>query len=240
MCVVDPDKATIPNAAGDAGPAPAIETNIEASLKESRRVGIFVGAFALAATVAGTVVAGMFSPNLPPTLIVTNAAVVILAPLLLFATFALRDRTDKSPLHAIFVNIMALVLGGLAGGALAAFWVPFGETDKGVYGQIGAAVAAFVSGYALSKVGPIFVQKLDTRDGVFLTQLALGAACFILCAVAIVTHRVEWLATSMQKAPAAEDSALREREKADVAALRAAYAASAAVLAVARAASAPP
>ena len=196
-----------------------------------------VATFAVLTFIAGTVGLVLLTSRagMAPTLIVTNASAILVGPLLVFTAFALRSRAAPSALSATFANVLALTLGGLAGGALASFWVPYGDTDKGIYSQIGAAVTAFLSGYALSKFGPVVADRVERQDKTFLTQALLALAAFILSALAIVTHRVEWLADDLKRPDSAADNAQKEREKADVAALRAAYAASAATVVIERA-----
>jgi drug/metabolite transporter (DMT)-like permease len=127
------------------------------------------------------------------TVVATNVVAAMLSVVLVaLAYFAEAMPTS----HGVGINGLILVLGALVGWALAVSWVPFDDTEKTVYASIGAAVTAFVTGYAVSKfdrlleatVYPAGVPSLPA-----LVKVGLFIAALLLTAIVIVTNRVDWL-----------------------------------------------
>ena len=137
------------------------------------------------------------------TVIVTNLMALAVAPFIV-AVACLLGRPGVSSARAISENLLAVILGLLAGWALAIFWVPYGTADTKVYGQIGGAVAVFVSGYAISKIDKVLDKKLfpaQEPDTQVLTKVLLAVASLTLTALTVVTNRVSWLEKDMEDKP---------------------------------------
>ena len=77
--------------------------------------------------------------------------------------FLLVEKDTKSG-QSRAANCLILFLGFLVGWALALFWVPFDDTEKTVFAQVGATVSAFVAGYGISKFDKLLESTLY-QDG---------------------------------------------------------------------------
>lgn len=139
---------------------------------------------------------------------VTNAAALLLFPMLIALAFRLMPAgTNSKPVSEGSMqerasNLLVVLMGGLVGWGLALFWVPFDETEKSVYTQVGATVSAFVAGYALSKFDKVLEATLfQDRRPVRITVIRIGLffSSLGLAAVVIITNRVTWLSEDNHK-----------------------------------------
>lgn len=144
---------------------------------------------------------------------VTNVTAIFLLLVLAGLTWFTQQ---KPSLYETGINALILVIGFLVGWALAVFWVPLDEVEKVVNASIGAAVTAFVSGYAVSKFDRLLEAAIYPDGKADLTiiagigpQVGLFLAALLLAVIAIVMNRVDWLSNERkleqeQKAKEAE------------------------------------
>ena len=82
------------------------------------------------------------------------------------------------------------------------FWIPYNNTEKAAFAQVGATVSAFVSGYAISKFDKLLDAMLfDGGKPVRVTaiRVALFITAMLLAAVVLVTNRVDWVSTEADR-----------------------------------------
>lgn len=133
----------------------------------------------------------------PVALVVTNSVGLVLLPLFAFLVHAGRHPKSAPWEEGIVSNLLAVLLGCIAGCVLAVFWVPFDNVDSKVYGQIGATVALIFSGFFVAKIDKLtrFVVGTDTDPPEWhvLRSALLGLAAMVLTAFVVIVNRVVYL-----------------------------------------------
>ena len=90
-------------------------------------------------------------------------------------------------------NLLICILGALAGWAVGMFFSPFDEVDVARFKYIGKSVAAFVSGYLVSKIdAPLaeFFKNLPSNWTPGLgVRFGLFASSFLLAALVVFVTR---------------------------------------------------
>lgn len=135
------------------------------------------------------------------TVVVTNLLGLTVSIFLIALAMALAEKTSQST-YPKAANCLVLVLGFLVGWGLALFWVPFDDTEKTVFAQVGATVSAFVAGYGISKFDKLLEASLYDNGkpvGVTVTRVALFVGAVLLSAVVVITNRVDWLSTENER-----------------------------------------
>ena len=135
------------------------------------------------------------------TVVVTNWLGILLSVGLVMLALLLAQK-DVQSVYPKAANSLVLVLGFLVGWGLALFWVPFDDTEKTVFAQIGATVSAFVAGYGISKFDKLLESSLyengkPVSGTVIRVALFIGAA--MLSAVVVITNRVDWLSKEHER-----------------------------------------
>lgn len=135
------------------------------------------------------------------TVAVTNWLGILLSVGLVMLALLLAQKDVQSG-YPKAANSLVLVLGLLVGWGLALFWVPFDDTEKTVFAQIGATVSAFVAGYGISKFDKLLESSLyengkPVSGTVIRVALFIGAA--MLSAVVVITNRVDWLSKEHER-----------------------------------------
>lgn len=135
------------------------------------------------------------------TVVVTNVLGIMFGGCLLALALWLAEKNTQSE-YTRAANCLVLVLGTLIGWGLALFWVPFDDTEKSVFAQVGATVSAFVAGYGISKFDKLLESSLYENGkpvGVTVTRVALFVGAAMLSAVVVITNRVDWLSTENER-----------------------------------------
>jgi 4-amino-4-deoxy-L-arabinose transferase-like glycosyltransferase len=91
------------------------------------------------------------------------------------------------------VNLLIALLGTLAGWAIGMFFSPFDEKDAKRFEFLGKSVAAFLSGYALSKLDPLIFAQIERAtkkpEEIAWPQVGIAIAGFLLGAVVVFVNR---------------------------------------------------
>ena len=91
-------------------------------------------------------------------------------------------------------NFLLCILGAVLGWALGMFFSPFDKADAERFSFVGQFVAAFVSGYVLSKIDPVLTKKvtamIEKPQDVPWPRIALFVISFLLSAVVVFVWRV--------------------------------------------------
>jgi hypothetical protein len=173
------------------------------------------------------------------TVVVTNVLGILFVIGLVVLALLLVDK-DSPRGYPRAANCLVLLLGLFVGWSLALFWVPFDDTEKSVFAQVGATVSAFVAGYGISKFDKLLESTLYENGKpvrATVTRVALFVGAVILAAVVVVTNRVDWLSTENERLRADPvESQKRAQAASEAASVAAARAAAASAVAAARAA----
>lgn len=104
-------------------------------------------------------------------------------------------------------NLLALIMGLLFGCFIATIAVPYNTFERNLYGGIGTAVGAFISGYVVSKVDGVWNLLLYQDDEKkSLNWAFLKFVAFVLMGTAmssslILANRTEWISMAIQCNP---------------------------------------
>lgn len=147
-----------------------------------------------------SIFSSLFAPH--RTVTITNVIVIPLSIILVYLAVKLAASEEKEKPVAAAINCLMVFLGGMVGWALAMFWIPYDDTEKSAFAQVGATVSAFVSGYAISKFDKLLEATLfDGAKPVRATiiRIALFISAVLLAAVVLVTNRVDWVSTEADR-----------------------------------------
>ena len=121
-----------------------------------------------------------------------------------------------------YINALVCILGALSGWAVGMFFSPFDQVDLDRFRYVGKSVAAFISGYVLSKIDtPLnnFLKNVEARwDGDLSVRFALFASSFLLAALVVFITRAYAPAKVDPKKKAEADAAAAAPAAAPVAA----------------------
>jgi 4-amino-4-deoxy-L-arabinose transferase-like glycosyltransferase len=113
--------------------------------------------------------------------------------------------------RAVGVNILLCILGALLGWALGMFFSPFNTEDAAQFKFLGKTVAAFVSGYLLSKgeavLGAYLKRATEHPEQVQWDRVGLLSCSFLLAFIVVFVSRTYAHASSQPKEEVVGDAA---------------------------------
>lgn len=119
---------------------------------------------------------------------------------------------------AIAQNVLMCLVGSLFGWAIGMFFSPFDKEDSTRFEYLGKTIAAFASGYVLSKTEPLISAATErivkAPDTVQWNSVGLFVSAFLLTAIVVFVSRS--YALKEDSVSAAEAKVAAEAEKAKV------------------------